>query len=411
MKKWLILFSLLIIFSLYGCEDAYRYYPVPFGTLYDLYEVRALPTGVKEKLNLAYFSSLDIKHVEFISENEEVARVNYKEELITLKPGKTTIKAIVYFKKDIPKTIDFGKVYVYDVNDPSFIPIRNQVDLRTLITSNPQGFYYLDSDIDLSEFPWMEPIPYFSGIFINPKNHVIMNLTITSEKSVGLFKEINNAYIDGLILENVQITGKPNSLFTDTIYAGGLVGSATNSLITNIKVTGEVTNGIYVGGIAGGLTNSYLINSSFEGKVSKGEFTGGLVGIFNSLDYDGLIQGKIKNVYSIVELTGGYQGEPSRIGGLAGMIEGGLIENAYTTGTINEEENVLSHPIGHGSNRCFYLKNIYYTFDIPLNYSDSLIGYEDTLYYITIQDLTNGKELKGLESFIYTKGDYPRIKK
>lgn len=410
MRKLILILSLLITLILFGCEDIVSNFPVPVGTIYDLYEVRALPTGVKEKVNLDYFSNLKIKQVKFISENEEVARINYKEELITLRPGQTTIKAIIYFDKELPKTVVLGKIYVYDINDPRFIPIKNQVELQTLITSNPQGFYYLDNDIDLIEFPWMEPIPYFSGILINPKKHVIRNLTITSEKTVGLFKEINNAYIDGLILENVNITGKQDSIFKDTIYAGGLVGNAYNSLISNITVTGEVTHGIYVGGIAGGLVNSYLINSSFEGKVGKGHFNGGLVGNFTSLDYDGFIQGKIKNTYAIVEITGGYQPEVSRIGGLFGVIDGGLIESSYVVSTMIIGEGELTHPIGHHGNYRFYLKNIYYTYNQSLNYDDYLIGDELTLHYITSEELKSGNILEGLEGFQFTPGDYPRIK-
>ena len=101
----------------------------------------------------------------------------------------------------------------------------------------------------------------FKGTF-EGNNHTISNVYINNSSfGQGLFSDIVNANISGIILNNSTISA--------TYNVGGITAYSTNSNILNchinnnvtIKATGENQNGSYVGGIAGNvhrrLTNKY----------------------------------------------------------------------------------------------------------------------------------------------------------
>lgn len=192
------------------------------------------------------------------------------------------------------------KVYCYDINKMKKI---NTVEDLMNIKNNKSGHYILNSNLDLKDVNNYIPIGdyfidgEFSGVFINPNNYVIRNLSINTATGInsglygeclgGLFGNIQNAYIDNLILENVYIdvsdyTGKYYSI------AGGIVGNSGNSLITNCKVSGTIIGQINVGGIAGSIGNSTLRNNTFKGTVVQKDgnkegpsYSGGLVGVIH----------------------------------------------------------------------------------------------------------------------------------
>ncbi|MBO5656822.1 MAG: hypothetical protein J6R94_01400 [Agathobacter sp.] len=171
------------------------------------------------------------------------------------------------------------KVFCYDL--ANMIPINTVEDLCNM-NKDKRGHYILNADLDLSGIENFEPIgnspagDEFTGIFINPNNYVINNLTIKTSKEIyngpyggcrgGLFGSLDNAYINNVILENVSIDV---SDFEGELYgnAGGLVSTAIDSLITDCKVSGQVVGQLYVGGIIGSSHYTTLINNSFQGTI------------------------------------------------------------------------------------------------------------------------------------------------
>ena len=114
----------------------------------------------------------------------------------------------------------------------------------------------LQADIDLSNYDWL-PIGTsanpFTGVF-DGGNHTISNMKITIGGDVCKAK------------------------------AGiGLFGDATDSSISNIAVTGTISQGTQkegtdVGGVVGRASTTSLSNCSFKGSVVGNQYVGGLVG-------------------------------------------------------------------------------------------------------------------------------------
>lgn len=156
----------------------------------------------------------------------------------------------------------------------------------------------------------------FKGTF-NGNGHVINNLNIsTSQNYVGLFGKTIGATIDSVGLRECNISGGS--------YQGGLIGSASNSNITNCFVTGKVgydSNTGYVGGLVGSISNGTIKNSYSNVQIKSGGFVGGLVGSSSAT---------IENCYALGTVNGqGY------VGGLVGSSSsGGVITNCYATSDL-----------------------------------------------------------------------------
>ena len=119
----------------------------------------------------------------------------------------------------------------------------------------------------------------FQGKFYG-NNHTLSGLWISrsSTNHVGLFGYISGATIKDLNIESTNVLGET--------YVGTLVGYATESNISNCHATGtgsETVTGVYVGGLAGYIGESATVsNCSFEGVCVKStessSYAGGLVG-------------------------------------------------------------------------------------------------------------------------------------
>lgn len=116
----------------------------------------------------------------------------------------------------------------------------------------------------------------FEGNGLSIKNIYldINNTQSGTVESVGLFAEINNAYV-----KNINLSFATNKEFStkSAIYSGGLAGKIHNSAIMNIKITGSNTfvGRNFVGGLAGlidGKSLIYGIEASVNVKAeSKGQ--------------------------------------------------------------------------------------------------------------------------------------------
>ena len=223
--------------------------------------------------------------------------------------------------------------------------------LATLVNEGNQDFnnkyYKLINDIDLSAYGatwnngkgWIPigTIGYnnwkpFKGVF-DGNGKVITGLYFnnnTIRECVGLFGYVEEGTITNLGVENVNIIGQYS--------AGGMVGYAYNSSISNCYATGNVSGITAVGGIAGILKGS-ISNCYFSGIVSAagggGYGFGGLVGNAEIIS--------ISNCYSTGIVSGNFS-----VGGLVGEIEDPnqieeeytIIENCYSTANVSGTSSV-----------------------------------------------------------------------
>lgn len=166
-----------------------------------------------------------------------------------------------------------------------------------LIRQNPNGYYKLSADIDMSMYQngdgW-KPIAEFGGIF-EGRGYKITNLKINrdSERYCGLFGQVTStATLSEIVLTNVEVNGGE--------YTGALAGSCSG-IVSNCSVQG-------------------IVNGS-------GNSIGGLVGSFNT--------GSIVNSNANVAVTG-----KEEVGGLVGTLHGGSVTQSYATGTVVGSKNV-----------------------------------------------------------------------
>ncbi|MQP74506.1 filamentous hemagglutinin N-terminal domain-containing protein [Stenotrophomonas sp. MYb238] len=200
-----------------------------------------------------------------------------------------------------------------------------------LMALDPTAHYILANDIDASatngQDVWLgssfRPVGNIFDNFTGSLDglyHRIDNLYINRSGAnyVGLFGFIDGGTVRNLGLNNVNVTG-----FN---YVGGLAGSATDSLINNVYVTGTVAGNGDVGGLVGLLTttdNNKGISDAYSAAAVSGQVeVGGLVGLYQGLN------GYITRTYATGVVTGS-----SDVGGLVGKMQGtaSLDQSFYAT--------------------------------------------------------------------------------
>lgn len=295
------------------------------------------------KLSLQINETIDIE--EYISDLDlEYDKIeSYVTEDYSLKKYKLTPNKLGYypvyvtlFNKNEKQSYSFKlfDIYCYDINN--MIEINNIEDFYN-INNNLSGHYLLNSNLDFTNIEDFKPIASegkraFKGFLINPNNYTIRNLTIKSSSQIehdywccaGLFREIDEGYIDNLILDNLKIDVSDSQSIAGSA-AGALAYLITNSLIINCKFNGEIVAQTYVGGIVGLAGDSTFVNNVFNGNVIQKKFpndmentygAGGLAGWFNGCSADNLsqfsccVKGNIinANVYSeyVASKVAGY---------------------------------------------------------------------------------------------------------
>ena len=266
------------------------------------FEIKSIGLEINKEYELDIDSIMNESSIEYskyiIQENKEYYKVK-KDKIIPIKEGVFNVG--VSFVDKVNKTIYGRSLYkVYCYNPETMIKV-NDVNSLLNMHNNKKGYYILDNNIDLKDINNFEPIgnsPYgneFSGMFINPNNYVISNLKIETSKEVfhgpyggctgGLFGSVNQAYIDNIILDNVNIDVSDFDEKGSSV-AGGLIAVGSNSLITNCRVEGNIKANRHSGGLIGSSTNVTIENCEFNGTViQKGPIddmmtyaSGGLVG-------------------------------------------------------------------------------------------------------------------------------------
>lgn len=239
--------------------------------------------------------------------------------------GKATMPVNLYSKAE--NTYYYttaATVYVTAKEDSRLTEIDSAQDLAD-IRKDLDGYYILKNNIDLSELGDWNPIGNlpldestspgsnaFRGFFINPYGYTIKDLTISSSENIphglyggchgGLFGAIEDAYIDGLILENVQID--LSDFEGGRSSAGGITASSLNSVIRNCNVTGRIVSQDSGGGIDGGASWGRLIGCRFEGTVISTENGAGGIAGFGHIVQDCSVKATVQGVLSAGGILG-----------------------------------------------------------------------------------------------------------
>ena len=177
----------------------------------------------------------------------------------------------------------------------------------------------------------MNPIGYdavskttsaFTGQYTSVGGAKIQNLTIVappdSPDYVGLFGKADNAKIEGVILENISVTGAKR--------VGGLVGSSVNCDIDDCKVMGDsnVTGSVGVGGLIGHCEATTVDGCFSESDThASTRWSGSMIGHIH-------VGSVVKNCHAEGDATGALS-----VGGFSGNIHGSTVEDCTAKGNAD----------------------------------------------------------------------------
>jgi hypothetical protein len=175
-----------------------------------------------------------------------------------------------------------------------------------------------------------EGVGYFTGIFNGD-----------GFKVTGLFGVIADSKIKnlGVVISEKGINATDTS---GSAIAGGIVGEALDSIISNCYSNGDISvsgKHAYVGGIAGSVESTSISSSYFVGNISVGAsgkgYVGGIAGLsVLSYIYNSHSTG---NIYASVDYY-------ASVGGIVGGAEVCTISNSYSSKDISAITNHLAAP-------------------------------------------------------------------
>ncbi|MBR5624216.1 hypothetical protein IKW72_04340 [bacterium] len=202
--------------------------------------------------------------------------------------------------------------------------IENLVWMNNNMRTCQSSFFCLGNDIDASETAGWETqfVPIgtaktstgksynFQGV-LDGKNFAIKNL---HSRNSGLILHLDGAVIKNLHLENVNLGRR----YAGINKSGGLTPECSNSVITNVHVSGKIKGTYEVGGICGEVEGSQIVNCSFVGFINvfgdaSGEYSYG--GIAGYASYSDLSYCKASGYINCVD---GF----ARVGGICGFVYG-----------------------------------------------------------------------------------------
>ena len=245
--------------------------------------------------------------------------------------------------------------------------IKTAQDLQNI---KSDGKYILMNDIDLSSIDDWTPLEKFSG-HLNGNGFVIKNLTITAptQSNVGLFSELDGAFVENIGLENVYIDGYYN--------VGGIAGYSSKSIIANSYVTGDIQGSNYsIGAIIGNANYNTIISNVYSSGTVKGESdVGGLVGN---------LSGELNNSYTDASVIGVGDSNYD-IAGLVGQLYG-TISNSFSNGNVSGKEGEIG--VAGYANVDYAIINTYYNSD---NFDESMYVDEGTDFMSDVSGLTSAQ--------------------
>lgn len=345
---------------------------------------------------------------------------NHRFEHTVLRHGIVNYTLDLYKNDVFIAEVALGYRIQFEREHPSWIGLTSEDFVRAL-TAMPNGRFYLMEDIDLTQQE--AQIPRFSGVIVNPEGFVIHGVNaIDHSTTQGIFKVLDEAQIDGLIIEDAMIDLADFDPGTTTMVAGVLTSEAYDSIITNTHVKGTITGARYgaIGGLVGASYGSVYRYVSFEGTISaKGANIGGLLGFHSGFmierysDRDPLIApiNVIEHAYVNAQLIGTTY---AMIGGLISVYDGQThIRHAYVTGLIERGDafyGISYVTVGnrfYGSRLDSSYQDIYV--DKELEVTDQTSSDGDFVIFVDRSGLMGGVPLAGLEGFIFHEGAFPSL--
>jgi hypothetical protein len=214
--------------------------------------------------------------------------------------------------------------------------------LGALRAMSLNGHYRLTANITMSStdapfVPIGSPFNPFTGTF-DGNGFTINNLRIgtgTSRWYTGLFGATDGATLSRVRLNNVNIVGQGET--------GAIVGSMSNTTLTDCSVTGTVTGTSFSVGMVVGLAGNWTnVQRCYATGTVTGAATpmGGFFGSITTSGFDDLNnQGppaKINEIFTNVNVNPTTSGDPGTFtaGGLAGYVEGAVIEDINVVGPV-----------------------------------------------------------------------------
>ncbi|MBR2385852.1 hypothetical protein IKA92_00970, partial [bacterium] len=198
-----------------------------------------------------------------------------------------------------------------EIDTGGVVTVKTVDELKQALSTNRS--IILGADINLSGVTWT-PIQNYTGVF-NGNGYTISNLS----GSQGLFASTDGATIENLYLTNVDITGSSDNV-------GALIGSANNTTIREVTVSGTVENsGSHTGGLVGKIDatiSSFVVNVTSNVNVTGSNHVGGVAGSTSS-----------GTTISFAENNGTISGD-SGVGGITGA-NLGIIANSTNNGTLS----------------------------------------------------------------------------
>lgn len=228
--------------------------------------------------------------------------------------------------KDVPKLTEAEAVA------QGYTVIKTAEEFIDKITANKDGKFILANDIDFKDLK-NTTIAQFDGE-LNGNGFAIKNVTVDqTARSRGLFQYTEGATIKNLVAQDFTYSNESD-------FTGGLIGNANNTTIDNVAMSNlsiiDNDTCTVTGGIVGIGKNTIITNSWVSGDISsKKGYTGGFAGRLNG--------GSIENSYSTASIhskADDGNATSSSTGGLVGFLDSSNISNSYVTGDVTGHTNV-----------------------------------------------------------------------
>lgn len=266
--------------------------------------------------------------------------------------------------------------YVGSAYSDTYFTLGNDIDLQTYLSEGNDGynngeFWEPIGDILTGFYGHLDGDNYSILNYKSNKNGLfgtiqdgasIRNLTIigdesapyTIESNIGNVGMLVASVINNSIVENCMAAGtvKSTDIYGNT---GGLVGTVSQSSISNSHFVGSVEGLENVGGLVGFATRSDVSFVSSQGNVQGNENVGGLIGkaflgnvsnafstaavIGTGTGAGGLIGENRTTAITASYATGSVEGNED-VGGLIGTLLDAGIDNSYAIGSVNGDKNV-----------------------------------------------------------------------
>ncbi|MCV2232475.1 hypothetical protein N7548_06510 [Acholeplasma manati] len=337
--------------------------------------------------------------------DKTIVTINKYGEVIPLQPGITnlsiTLLTINKYGRTLKKDINYGTIHVIDSNYDNYTLIDSAFKFWDYISLNPSGNYIIGSDLDFSSKKGEFLISYFSGVLINPYGYELTNIHLSGPSEVSIFKYLDHAYINGLIIKDSSTNIINNPLDQRSPRGAAIVAyHANNSYLTNIHVEGTVNGSSNLAGIISIFYYSRLESASFVGEFITNanhlNTVGGLVAYATNSDFE--------NVYSRSVVTGNV----FKLGGLFGEFVQSDIQKGYAV--VETDASLIEHfgSFAAANTTLFTNNQIQYVYTIG-NVGLSGFGVAGSHILSDIESLKTGEPLEGLEAFDFVEGVFPEL--